>query len=88
MAKNIVQPKYCNCNISSDQKILKPNVNNSFCEKCGSILLKSSNGKLAPSAIFVAGGSFGVITGRLLATTAIDPLILLLPIHHLDLYII
>lgn len=45
--------------------------------------LKSSNGKLAPSAIFVAGGSFGVITGRLLATSAIDPLILLLPIVSL-----
>ena len=28
--------------------------------------LKSSNGKLSPSAIFVSGGSFGVITGRLL----------------------
>ena len=46
MAKNIVQPKYCNCNISSDQKILKPNVNNSFCQKCGTILLKSSNGNI------------------------------------------
>jgi hypothetical protein len=46
MAKNIVQPKYCNCNISSDQTILKPNVNNSFCQKCGSILLKSSNGNI------------------------------------------
>ena len=42
--------------------------------------LKTSNGKLAPSAIFVAGGSFGVITGRLLAKTAISPLILLIPI--------
>ncbi len=42
--------------------------------------LKTSNGKLAPSAIFVAGGSFGVITGRLLATTSIHPLILLIPI--------
>ena len=28
--------------------------------------LKTSNGKLSPSAIFVSGGSFGVITGRLL----------------------
>ena len=29
--------------------------------------LKSSNGKMTPSAIFVSGGSFGVITGKLLA---------------------
>ncbi|MBR5662433.1 MAG: hypothetical protein IKX00_02135 [Bacilli bacterium] len=28
--------------------------------------LKTSNGKLSPSAIFVSGGSFGVVTGRLL----------------------
>ena len=31
------------------------------------VTLKSSNGKLSHSAIFVAGGSFGVISGRLLA---------------------
>ena len=42
--------------------------------------LKSSNGRLSPSAIFVAGGSFGVITGRLLATLTINPLWLLIPI--------
>lgn len=29
--------------------------------------LKSSKGKMAPSAIFVAGGSFGLITGKLLS---------------------
>ena len=45
--------------------------------------LKNSNGRLSPAAIFVAGGSFGVITGRLLATTSISPLILLLPILSL-----
>jgi hypothetical protein len=42
--------------------------------------LKTSGGRLAPSAIFVAGGSFGVITGRVLATTSISPLIFLLPL--------
>ena len=42
--------------------------------------LRTSNGKLSPSAIFVAGGSFGVVTGRLLAKTSISPLILLIPI--------
>jgi MFS family permease len=34
------------------------------------VTLRSSNGKIAPSAIFVAGGSFGVITGKLLAGVA------------------
>lgn len=45
--------------------------------------LKTSNGKLSSPAIFVAGGSFGVITGRLLATTGINPLIMLIPILSL-----
>ena len=30
--------------------------------------LRSSKGKISPSAIFVSGGSFGVITGKVLAT--------------------
>lgn len=34
------------------------------------VTLRSSNGRIAPAAIFVAGGSFGVITGRLLAGVA------------------
>ena len=44
------------------------------------ITLRTSNGKLSPSAIFVSGGSFGVVSGKLLARTSINPLILLLPI--------
>ena len=39
--------------------------------------LRNSRGKLSHSAIFVAGGSFGVISGRLLATTSISPFYLL-----------
>lgn len=39
--------------------------------------LKTSNGTLSSSAIFVAGGSFGVISGRLLAKTSIVPWALL-----------
>ena len=39
--------------------------------------LRNSKGKLSHSAIFVAGGSFGVITGRLLAKTSISPFYLL-----------
>ena len=42
--------------------------------------LKSANGKLSPAAIFVSGGSFGVVTGRLLAKSNINALILLIPI--------
>lgn len=36
------------------------------------VTLRSSNGKLAHSAIFVAGGSFGVISGKLLAMTNVS----------------
>ena len=42
--------------------------------------LKSSDGKLSPAAIFVSGGSFGVVTGRLLAKTSLNPLILIIAI--------
>ena len=41
--------------------------------------LKSSKGKLSPSAIFVSGGSFGVITGRLLYRFRL-PIFALLPL--------
>lgn len=36
------------------------------------VTLRSSNGNLSHSAIFVSGGSFGVIIGKLLATTSIS----------------
>lgn len=39
--------------------------------------LKNSKGKLSHSAIFVSGGSFGVITGRLLAKTVLPSWIML-----------
>ncbi len=39
--------------------------------------LRVSEGKLAHSAIFVGGGSFGVITGKLLASTSINPIIMI-----------
>ena len=50
--------------------------------------LKTSKGKLSPAAIFVSGGSFGVITGRLLAKSSINPLIMLLPILSMIPFII
>ena len=34
------------------------------------VTLRSSKGKISPAAIFVAGGSFGVITGKILASIA------------------
>ena len=46
MSNKKTTQKYCNCHESSDEEILKPNVENSFCEKCGSIMLKSSNGTI------------------------------------------
>ena len=50
--------------------------------------LKTSKGKLSPAAMFVSGGSFGVITGRLLAKSSINPLIMLLPILSMIPFII
>ena len=44
----------------------------------GEATIRTSSGKLSPSAIFVSGGSFGIITGRLLAKTSITPLILII----------
>ena len=46
MSKNKKQHKYCNCQTSSDNEILKPNVNHSFCEKCGCVLLKNHEGTI------------------------------------------
>ena len=40
--------------------------------------IKNSNGKLSHSAIFVGGGSFGVITGRLMAYANINPWIIVI----------
>lgn len=42
--------------------------------------LKSSEGKLSHSAIFVGGGSFGVISGRLLASINISPYLIIFAI--------
>lgn len=44
------------------------------------VTIKSSDGKLSPSAIFVSGGSFGVITGKLLSKSMINPIVLIIPI--------
>ena len=39
--------------------------------------LRHSNGKMSPSAIFVSGGSFGVITGKILGSNNVSVLIIL-----------
>ena len=46
MSKNGNEKKYCNCPVSKNKLILKSSINHSFCEKCGSVLLKSSSGKI------------------------------------------
>ena len=38
------ETKICYCEISSNKDILKENINHSFCQKCGSILIKNSQG--------------------------------------------
>ena len=38
--------RYCNCNVSYNKDILLAYVNNSFCQHCGCILLKESNGTI------------------------------------------
>lgn len=43
MLKDTKQTKYCNCSTSCDKNILKPEINHSFCQKCGSILIKDSD---------------------------------------------
>ena len=42
------------------------------------VTLRNSNGKLSSPAIFVAGGSFGVITGKLLAKYNLNPYIIII----------
>ncbi len=48
-------------------------IGNAFLHVDGAeVTLRTSNGKLSHSAIFVSGGSFGVITGRLMGKTVIS----------------
>ena len=43
MLKYLKHRKICNCRIPTDKNILNPEIDNSFCKKCGSIILKSIN---------------------------------------------
>ena len=52
------------------------------------VTLRSSKGKMSPAAVFVAGGSFGLITGKLLANVAPFWVILLLLVTTIPLIMI
>ena len=53
-------------------------VGNAFIHISGAeCTLKNSKGKLSHSAIFVGGGSFGVITGRILSSLGISPIFMI-----------
>ena len=54
-------------------------IGNAFIHVNGAeVTLKKSDGKLSHSAIFVGGGSFGVITGRAMARYSLNPWIIVL----------
>lgn len=62
-------------NVSTYISLIILCLGNAFLHVSGAeVTLKTSEGKLSHSAIFVAGGSFGVISGKLLAKTSINPL--------------
>ena len=54
-------------------------IGNAFMHIAGAeATLRSSNGKMAHAAIFVAGGSFGVITGKILGATKLNMYLLII----------
>lgn len=54
-------------------------IGNAFVHVNGAeVTLKNSNGKLSHAAIFVAGGSFGVVSGKLLAMYNWSPILVLI----------
>ena len=46
MLKYFRPKKICNCTNPIDKEILKREINHSFCKRCGSIILKSNDGKI------------------------------------------
>ena len=54
---------------------------NAVLHECGAIAtVAESEGKIFPSALFVAGGSFGVVIGQTMGTAGVSPYWLLLPL--------
>ena len=65
---------FCFTNISVYISLIFLCLGNAFLHVAGAEdTLRTSNGKLSPPALFVAGGSFGVVTGNLLAKTSLNP---------------
>ena len=46
MSKHTRPDKYCNCNKSSDKSVLKEDKYHSFCQHCGCIIIKNSEGNI------------------------------------------
>ena len=46
MMKDVKEKKYCNCSFSTNKDILKININHSFCNNCGSILIKTPDNNI------------------------------------------
>ena len=46
MLKDNMANKICYCKSPNNKEILKKNINHSFCDKCGCILIKSNNGRI------------------------------------------
>ena len=46
MQKNLKQEKICNCTNPTNKDIFNQTINHSFCNKCGSILIKSNHGNI------------------------------------------
>ena len=40
------QTKICNCHVHTNKIIFQSNIDHSFCEKCGSILIKNDDGNI------------------------------------------
>ena len=56
-------------------------IGNAIMHECGAIAtVAESKGKIFPSALFVAGGSFGVVIGQTLGTHQVSPYFLILPL--------
>ena len=44
MSRHHIQKKICNCQIPSNKTLFKSDINHSYCEKCGCILIKNNQG--------------------------------------------
>ena len=54
---------------------------NAVLHECGAVAtVAESEGKIFPSALFVAGGSFGVVIGQTMGTHQVSPYFLLIPL--------